>query len=91
MTKVMIWAPTPIQELNFVTGFVQCDPALAKSLISAGKAQDPRKGALAMRPVIKTDRALKAPKPAPEPEPVEAETPKTYNTREIVAKKSRGQ
>jgi hypothetical protein len=93
-SKTMVWAPKPLQELNFVTGFVQCEATLAASLLKAGKVQDPRRGALAMQPIAKpADRAMQPKAKAGTPAPAHpvadapAPSPKDYDTRELRAKK----
>ncbi|MFL6051590.1 MAG: hypothetical protein ACJ72W_01550 [Actinoallomurus sp.] len=45
-----IWAPDPLDELGGRSGLVDLDDdELAASLITSGKANDPRDGAFAMR------------------------------------------
>jgi hypothetical protein len=87
MEKALVWAFRPVAELDGATGFVSCEAKLAKRLISQGVAQDPRVGALSLRQV-ESGKATRAAAPPPA---VESDGSKDYQTRELRAKKSRGQ
>jgi hypothetical protein len=58
--KTCVWAFRRLPELNGALEFVECDEEIAATLIAAGKVQDPRDGATALRTVDPTP--LPAPK-----------------------------
>jgi len=76
MTR-LVWAFQPLHELNKRTGFVECDDALAASLIKSGKAQDPAIGATALKHIVDTP-----------PPPLAKESASTeYDTKVMTPKK----
>jgi len=50
-SRTVVWAWYPLDELNGATGLVECDVALAATLIAADAVQDPGIGARLLRPV----------------------------------------
>lgn len=50
-TDELVWAFKPLAELNNQTGFVTCDPEVAKKLIDKGDVQNPQVGALHLHPI----------------------------------------
>jgi hypothetical protein len=71
MARTVVWAPTPLAELDGATGFVECDEALAAELLTADEVQDPRIGGNLLRHIEDgaPRKALRRSKPAPEPAP----------------------
>lgn len=49
MSIEQVWAFKPIKELNYQTGFVECDIDLARTLIEAGLVQNPNVGGLHLK------------------------------------------
>ena len=58
----ILWSFQPISDLNFETGFVKCEEALALQLIADGNAQDPKIGGWLLKPI--TDQQI-TPPPSP--------------------------
>jgi hypothetical protein len=53
MARTTVWAFQPLKELDGKTGFVECDTGLASDLIAAGRAQDPKNGALCLKQITR--------------------------------------
>jgi hypothetical protein len=49
--RTIVWAFEPLEELAGATGLVECDEVLAATLVAQQRAQDPRIGALLLRPI----------------------------------------
>lgn len=47
----IVWAYEPLEELDGRTGLVECDELVAAQLVRDAKVQDPRVGALMLKPI----------------------------------------
>jgi len=64
---VLIWAPTPLIELEGRTGYVEVEESLAAELLAHGAVQDPRIGAVFLRYETAGDPINGIPPPEPPP------------------------
>jgi hypothetical protein len=74
--RTCVWAFQPLRELNNELGYVECEEALAETLIKAGRAQDPRVGATALNYI---DASLREP----------GERAQEYDDKEMTPKRPR--